>query len=88
MEIMKEKKTTKAKAVVVSGDSSEQSKKGKRAQVKVKDVAVIAALNDITHEKIARRALSIWMSKGCVPGQDVANWYQAEQELRLDGRGD
>lgn len=36
----------------------------------------------ITHEMIALRAWSIWKSKGCKPGQDEMNWYQAELELK------
>ena len=36
----------------------------------------------ITYDKIAQRAWSIWMSGGCKPGQDDMNWHQAELELR------
>lgn len=38
-----------------------------------------------THDMIAQRAWSIWMSKGCVTGQDETNWHQAELELRNTG---
>jgi hypothetical protein len=38
----------------------------------------------IPHETIAERAWSIWMSKGCLPGQDEMNWYQAERELMTE----
>ena len=33
------------------------------------------------HEEIRRRAEQIYMQSGCVPGRDLENWGQAEQEI-------
>ena len=37
-----------------------------------------------THEQIAERAEAIWRQRGCVPGKDEQNWYEAEAQLRRE----
>lgn len=36
----------------------------------------------LTHEQIAERAKKIWQDRGCVPGFDEQNWYEAEMQLK------
>ena len=36
-----------------------------------------------THDEIAAQAYQIYLREGCVPGRDIENWLQAENELRL-----
>jgi len=35
-----------------------------------------------THEQITERAKVIWQQRGCVPGEDQKNWYEAEHQLQ------
>jgi hypothetical protein len=81
MKTVKAKKTGKAKVVAVGGVPGDRPKQGKRPQTKAKNVVAIDSVAAITHEQIARRAWSIWMSQGCVPGHDEEHWLQAEREL-------
>ncbi|MBN2132628.1 MAG: DUF2934 domain-containing protein [Sedimentisphaerales bacterium] len=37
-----------------------------------------------TREQIAERAEAIWRQRGCVPGEDEQNWYEAEAQLRRE----
>lgn len=37
---------------------------------------------EISHQSIAARAYGIWLQQERPIGQDVPNWFQAEQELR------
>ena len=41
---------------------------------------------ELTHERIAERAYSIWQSRGCLTGQDHLYWQEAEEQLRLELR--
>ena len=34
-----------------------------------------------THEGIAKRAYEIYLERGCLPGDPMQDWLQAEQEL-------
>ena len=34
-----------------------------------------------THEQIAKRAYEIYLERGCLPGDPMQDWLQAEQEL-------
>jgi hypothetical protein len=36
-----------------------------------------------THDEIARRAYQLYEARGGAPGHDLADWFQAESELRL-----
>ena len=36
------------------------------------------------HEQIAARAKAIWEQRGRLPGQDLANWYEAEAHLKAE----
>ncbi|MGC2446770.1 MAG: DUF2934 domain-containing protein [Candidatus Sulfotelmatobacter sp.] len=38
------------------------------------------------HEAIRRRAEEIYIRNGRIPGRDVENWTQAEQEIRCEGK--
>lgn len=42
----------------------------------------------LTHEQIEERARLIWKQRGCIPGEDERNWYEAETQLKreLGGR--
>lgn len=57
-------------------------KVGKSPEMTLKVVSDDSPKPQITHEMIAQRAWSIWMSRGCKPGQDEMNWHQAELELK------
>src|SRR5258708_2563166 len=35
-----------------------------------------------THDEIACRAHQLYQERGCEPGRDVEDWFQAERELR------
>ncbi|MBN2343229.1 MAG: DUF2934 domain-containing protein [Deltaproteobacteria bacterium] len=36
----------------------------------------------VTHDMIASKAYTIWAQNGYMPGMEMQNWLQAEQELR------
>jgi hypothetical protein len=36
----------------------------------------------ILHMQVAERAFLIWLAEGRPHGQDLANWYEAEAQLR------
>ncbi len=38
----------------------------------------------LTHEQIEERAKLIWKQRGCVPGEDERNWYEAETQLKRE----
>lgn len=38
----------------------------------------------LMHEQIAERAKKIWRDRGCVPGFDEQNWYEAETQLKME----
>ncbi len=38
----------------------------------------------LTHERIAERAMTIWQSSGCRPGEDERNWSEAEAQLKAE----
>jgi hypothetical protein len=64
-----------------TGHTVMTDKIGKPLPVGSKMVSGDSQKPKITHEMIAQRAWAIWISKGCRPGQDEMNWYQAELEL-------
>jgi len=37
-----------------------------------------------TYEQIAERAKHLWYERGCSPGQDDKNWYDAENQLKQE----
>jgi hypothetical protein len=39
-------------------------------------------LRTITHEQIAKRAYEIYASRGYAPGDQMADWLEAERQLR------
>jgi len=39
---------------------------------------------ELTHDLIAQRAYQIWLSNGCVPGRDDANWQEAVAQLQAE----
>jgi hypothetical protein len=38
----------------------------------------------LTHEQIEERAKLIWKQRGCTPGEDDRNWYEAETQLKQE----
>lgn len=38
----------------------------------------------LTDEQIAERAKAIWQDRGCIPGFDEQNWYEAETQLKTE----
>jgi hypothetical protein len=38
----------------------------------------------ISHERVTERAKAIWVQRGRVAGQDQADWYEAEAQLRAE----
>ena len=86
MKTMKAKKTGKAKVVPVSVTPAELKMKGKKTHAQARGLVSVDSPTEITQEMIGQRAWSIWMSKGCISGQDEMNWYQAEMELDIKQR--
>jgi hypothetical protein len=41
----------------------------------------------ITHDQIARRAHEIWVKRGCRPGLDQDDWFEAERQLKAELAG-
>lgn len=39
---------------------------------------------DPLHDQIAKRAYSLFEARGCVPGQDLADWFEAERSVIRD----
>ena len=47
--------------------------------------AVVARSSDVDlHELTRRRAEEIYIRNGRIPGRDIENWTQAEQEIRAE----
>jgi hypothetical protein len=38
----------------------------------------------LTHEQIVERARVLWQQRGCRPGEDERNWYEAEAQLKRE----
>ena len=38
----------------------------------------------ITHEQIERRAYDLYVARGYTPGDPVADWYEAQRQLRAE----
>jgi Protein of unknown function (DUF2934) len=36
----------------------------------------------VTHDAIARLAFQKWQKRGCQPGEDQRDWFEAERELK------
>lgn len=82
MKAVKTGKTKKAKIVPMNSTIKTEKKSEKPSQNHIKRVSTDSEKLEITHEMIAQRAWSIWMSRGCKPGQEEMNWHQAELELK------
>jgi hypothetical protein len=48
------------------------------------DADVGSLIPAVSYEQIAERAKAVWVRRGRVAGQDQANWYEAEAQLRAD----
>ena len=48
------------------------------------DTPVAPLIATRSHEQITERAKAIWAQHGRVAGQDQANWYEAEAQLRTE----
>ena len=44
----------------------------------------ISKASSPTYQQIADRAKEIWRRKGCPAGQDDANWFEAEAQLKRE----
>lgn len=55
-----------------------------RSELKGSGVAKspLAAARSVSQEDIARRAFEIYASRGYAAGDPVADWYEAERQLR------
>ncbi len=53
-----------------------------RMASKVESIKDEVSVQTAPDQRIRERAYQIWQSAGQPDGQDVANWTQAEQELR------
>jgi len=40
-------------------------------------------IQDSSHQQIARRAYEIYLERGGIGGNDLVNWFLAEQELKM-----
>ena len=78
---MKTYKAGKGKAAPVDVQTAWADHTARSKQAGAESLPDVDSPEQIPHETIAERAWSIWMSKGCLPGQDEMNWYQAEREL-------
>ncbi len=38
----------------------------------------------VPHERVAMRAYEKWCQRGCPPGTDEQDWYEAEAEVRAE----
>ena len=38
----------------------------------------------LTHEQIVERARALWQQRGCRPGEDERNWYEAQAQLKRE----
>jgi hypothetical protein len=48
----------------------------------VKHAVKPSSSSEVNHEEIARRAYEIYLKRGAVPGRELDDWVQAEQEFR------
>ena len=83
---MKTEKPGKARIEPVSAASTQDRLNTQKQQGKAKNITSAASPTPLTSDMIAQRAWAIWMSKGCLPDQDEANWRQAERELRTPAK--
>ena len=40
-------------------------------------------MTDATHDTIAHRAYELYKRRGCEPGHELDDWFQAEHEVQL-----
>ena len=66
-------------AVQKSASSGQSTPAGSSKVVPLK-----AARPGLTAEQIAERAKAIWIQHGRAPGQDQANWLEAEAQLKKE----
>ncbi len=48
------------------------------------DSVGLAQVSTLPHKQIAERATTIWQERGCLPGFDEQNWYEAELQLKSE----
>ena len=48
------------------------------------DTPVAPLIATLSHEQITERAKAIWVQRGRPQGQDQADWYEAEAQLRTE----
>ena len=51
------------------------------------DSGTSGAAHDEMHEAIRRRAEEIYLRSGRIPGRDLENWSQAEEEIKREAEG-
>lgn len=51
------------------------------------DSSASGALNSVIREAIRRRAEEIYIRSGRIPGRDLENWSQAEEEIKREATG-
>lgn len=74
--------------ISTGGDMAKQLQKSEKSQRELRNTgALIAELDENlngnpTHEQVELRAYELYVQGGCVDGNDMQNWLQAESELR------
>jgi hypothetical protein len=45
-----------------------------------------AIADSVMRDEVARRAYSIYQNQGCMPGNDLQHWLEAEVEVKKNGK--
>lgn len=74
-------RSSSAEALRPNSGNTEKRGTSKQASCDL-DTPVTPLIATRSHEQITERAKVIWAQHGCVAGQDQADWYEAEAQLR------
>lgn len=74
--------TAKKKTEAQTSRTAARPQAERRVEIAPAPPAPARAARELSHEDVARKAFEIWERNGRQPGRDVADWIQAENELR------
>ena len=76
-------RSSSAEALRPNSGNTEKRGTSKQASCGL-DPPVAPLIATRSHEQITERAKALWAQHGCVAGQDQADWYEAEAQLRTE----
>jgi len=77
-------RSSSAEALRPNSGNTEKRGTSKQASCGLDTLPVAPLIATRSHEQITERAKAIWAQHGRVAGQDQADWYEAEAQLRTE----